>query len=622
MLDSVHILDVEQQFKYEETNFQLEFQPYGMTTVFKGCHNVVARLSPKNVHPEYSGKCLLLNSHFDTMPDTVGASDAAAMIAIMLEVLRVLATNQQTFRHCVIFLFNGGEENYMLGSYSFVRDHPWAKDVAAFINLDSAGAGGREIMFQAGPNRPFLMYHYSQVAPHPHASVMGEELFQNNLIPSDSDYRIFRDFAEIGGMDFAFNANGYVYHTKYDTHELIPLGTYQHTGDNILALTKSLALSAELYNVTEYWDENVVFYDILGWTMFYYTMKEAMLINLLVAGIGLLVVACCLKSMSSRSGLTIGEVVVELLISIGCHLVGICFGVGLVFLLAVIYDAAGRAMSWFSSPWLLFGLYMCPFLITLSLPVIVWVDNFKRGLLSTSHQVQLYLHAQFLLLLLLLVVTTLLRIRSAYVILIGVVFQGAAALLNWILNLQNRPKAWTVLHLLAQVIPIMFYGSLLHLALQTFIPITGRDGPDSNPEILIAVFCVLMALLMGGFIMPMVALCRQTKVILGLVAVIWAVGVILMATNIGFPYREATSPQRYWLYVSKLCLILMESMDYRETVFFRFFLAAHAEDLPRSRRGSGEEREWVFYVGHGQTHSQVSRGPPQLGQSEEFRRGL
>lgn len=547
--DSPHSLEIQTQVS-DETNFQLEFKPYGMTTVFKGCVNVMAKLTPKTVHSEYSGRCLLLNSHFDTMPDTVGASDAAAMISVMLEVLRVLSTSPEPLRHCIIFLFNGGEENYMLGSYSFIKYHEWAKDVAAFINLDSAGAGGREIMFQAGPNRPFLMYHYSQVAPHPHASVMAEELFQNDLIPSDSDFRIFRDFGGIAGMDFAFNANGYVYHTKYDTPELIPLGTYQHTGDNILALTKSLSQSMELGNVSEYYDDNVVFYDVLGWTMLYYTQKEAVLINLLVAGIGLLVLACCLKSMSTRSGLTIGETIVEVLISLGCHLVGVCFGVGSVFLLAVIYDAAGRAMSWYSSPWLLFGLYMCPFLVTLALPVVVWVDNYKRGLLSISHQVQLYIHAQFLLLITLLVVLTAMNIRSAYVILVGVVFQAASSLLNWVLNLQNKPKAWTVIHLVAQVIPLMFYGSLLHLALQTFIPITGRDGPDTNPEILIAVFSVGMALLMGGFIMPLVALCRQKKVVLGMLVTVWAVSVIIMATNVGFPYRAATSPQRYWIYVS------------------------------------------------------------------------
>lgn len=549
-LNSMHSLEFKSQFTFDETNFRLEFSPYGMTTVFKGVYNVIAKLTPSTEHSEYSGKCLLLNSHYDTMPDTEGASDAGAMIAVMMEILRVMASSSEPLRHCLIFLFNGGEENYMLGSYSFVKHSDWAKDVAAFINMDSAGAGGREIMFQAGPKRPFLMHHYSQVAPHPHASVMAEELFQNNLIPSDSDYRIFRDFADIAGMDFAFNANGYVYHTKYDTAEIIPLGTFQHTGDNMLALTKSLVQSAELGNATAEGDQNVIFYDVLGWFMLYYTEGEAVLINLLVAGIGLIVVALCLKSMSSRSGLTIGEVIVELLISLGCHLVGIAFGFGLVFLLAVIYDAVGKSLSWYSSPWILFFLYFCPFLATLAIPVVVWVDNYKRGLLSISHQVQLYLHAQFILLLVLLTVTTLMNIRSAYVILVGVVFQGGAAFINWLLGLQNRPKAWTIIHLASQVIPVMYYGSLLHLALQTFIPITGRDGPDTNPEILIALFCVGMGLFMGGFLMPLVALCRQTKIILGLFAVLWLSGVIMMFTNVGFPYREATSPQRYWIYVS------------------------------------------------------------------------
>lgn len=67
MLHDTHSLEVQTQVS-GETNFQLEFQPYGMTTVFKGCVNVMAKLTPKTVHTEYSGKCLLLNSHFDTMP--------------------------------------------------------------------------------------------------------------------------------------------------------------------------------------------------------------------------------------------------------------------------------------------------------------------------------------------------------------------------------------------------------------------------------------------------------------------------------------------------------------------------------------------------------------------------
>ncbi len=48
------------------------------------------------------------------------------------------------------------------------------------------------------------------------------------------------------GMDFAIYKNGYVYHTRNDIAETIPIGTFQNAGDNILALTTAVANSPEL----------------------------------------------------------------------------------------------------------------------------------------------------------------------------------------------------------------------------------------------------------------------------------------------------------------------------------------------------------------------------------------
>lgn len=49
-------------------------------------------------------------------------------------------------------------------------------------------------------------------------------------------------------MDFAHFYNGYVYHTEFDKYNVIPRGTLQNTGDNILSLAKALANAPEMEN--------------------------------------------------------------------------------------------------------------------------------------------------------------------------------------------------------------------------------------------------------------------------------------------------------------------------------------------------------------------------------------
>lgn len=92
----------------------------------------------------------------------------------------------------------------------------------------------------------FLLQYYGAHIVHPYASTIGEELFQNGFVPSETDYRIFRDFGNIPGLDMAHSYNGYVYHTKYDRFNAIPRRTYQLTGNNILSLAKALANAPEL----------------------------------------------------------------------------------------------------------------------------------------------------------------------------------------------------------------------------------------------------------------------------------------------------------------------------------------------------------------------------------------
>lgn len=46
--------------------------------------------------------------------------------------------------------------------------------------------------------------------PHPFANILGQEIFEAKLVPSDTDFRIFRDFGKIPGMrtlNFDFTDN-------------------------------------------------------------------------------------------------------------------------------------------------------------------------------------------------------------------------------------------------------------------------------------------------------------------------------------------------------------------------------------------------------------------------------
>nr|XP_041633023.1 endoplasmic reticulum metallopeptidase 1 isoform X2 [Drosophila kikkawai] len=118
----------------------------------------------------------------------------------------------------------------------------------AVINLEVGGSGGRDILFQSGPNNPWLVKYYKKHSKHPFASTLAEEIFQFGILPSDTDFRIFRDYGNIPGLDIAQFSNGYVYHTAFDSFNVVPGRSVQNTGENVLSLVKAFSNAPELGN--------------------------------------------------------------------------------------------------------------------------------------------------------------------------------------------------------------------------------------------------------------------------------------------------------------------------------------------------------------------------------------
>lgn len=105
------------------------------------------------------------------------------------------------------------------------------------------------------------------------------------------------------GFDMAFINNGYRYHTKYDGFANIPLGSFQHAGDNTLSLVKSLANAPELDNIEEQSFGNVVFFDFFGLFMISYSNIVAIVLNFLVAVLSIAVSIKAFKDFELGAGL-------------------------------------------------------------------------------------------------------------------------------------------------------------------------------------------------------------------------------------------------------------------------------------------------------------------------------
>lgn len=104
-----------------------------------------------------------------------------------------------------------------------------------------------------------------------------------------SDFRIFRDFKDIPGLDIAYIKNGWVYHTKWDKVSEIPSGSLQHMGSNALAMVEYLGnkdFSKDPSSAKE-----MVFFDVVGGFMISYSKTVGIVINVLVAliSIGIIV---------------------------------------------------------------------------------------------------------------------------------------------------------------------------------------------------------------------------------------------------------------------------------------------------------------------------------------------
>ncbi|XP_012263393.2 endoplasmic reticulum metallopeptidase 1-like [Athalia rosae] len=519
----------------------------GMTNVYQNVQNVIVKVGSK-IKSEHS---LLVNCHFDTFPESPGASDDGAGCAVMLEMLRVIAHSPKILKHNVIFLFNGAEENLLQASHGFITQHKWASEVRSFINLEACGAGGRELLFQAGPDNPWILEIYSETVPYPYASSLAQEIFQSGIVPGDTDFRIFRDFGKVSGVDFAWSTNGYVYHTKFDNVDQIPLGSLQRTGDNMLALVRGMTAGHYLSDVIVHHQKgSLVFFDFLG--AFVVRWPEYLASTINIAGIltGLYSIYLNMEA-ARKSDVSHSIYIKQLAVSVFTVIGSIIFAMVSVTIIAVFLTQLGKVMSWYARPAWLFFLYICPTVFTSMAFILAIARSQKKKNITPLTLYYLYFDAYNSLWIAVLSICVILRIRSGFIPLHWVIFPSIGNILREKFFSNWRDGKWLVYHMGVISLPYIQSFYLALGALYLFIPIMGRSGAGINSEIVIANMISFLFSLLFSFTVPLVLVVENAGRVISIMIGIFLIAVsILILTPLGFPYSGdplAPAPARFMI---------------------------------------------------------------------------
>lgn len=251
---------------------------------------------------------ILVSAHYDSKTGGPGAGDAATPTAVVLEALRALAASPAP-RHPIVVLLNDGEELGLLGATGFLQ-HRWAEDVRAFVNVESAGPAGRPIVFQTGPGNAWLARAWGDAVPRPYGSVLAQDVFQSGWIPSDTDFRVFRDDGHWPGIDYALFRNGWAYHTRLDVPSAVSDGSILEMGANVLAMVRALAARERLPQSS---GERAIYYDLGGAAMVVYPESVARLIAFGLIALAVASAIAALVRRRTRVGATLGGLIVALL---------------------------------------------------------------------------------------------------------------------------------------------------------------------------------------------------------------------------------------------------------------------------------------------------------------------
>jgi carboxypeptidase Q len=224
--------------------------------------NIVNRTYPEgktqyNVIAEIPGtdraqEVVMLGGHLDSWHAATGATDNAIGCAVMMEAIRILQAVGVKPRRTIRLALWSGEEQGLLGSQAYVKEHfgtfespkPEFANFAGYFNIDS-GTGRARGMTVFGPPQAAAILRQA-VAPFADNGLLGATSTRSRR-RGGSDHTSFNEagLPGIGVGQDPIEYGTYTWHTNLDTYERIIESDAQQSAMAIAAAVYHLAMRDE-----------------------------------------------------------------------------------------------------------------------------------------------------------------------------------------------------------------------------------------------------------------------------------------------------------------------------------------------------------------------------------------
>jgi len=128
---------------------------------------------------------------------------------------------------------------------------------------------------------------------------------------------------------------------------------------------------------------NVVFFDFLGLYFFHYTAEAGKSLNFGVGAAALILVFVSMWRMAAVSNVSTCHVIRWFILVFVIQIISFVLGLALPAVVAYGMDSVGLSLTYYSVPLLVIGLYVCPSLLGLSIPLAIYY-HFQRNVSSST----------------------------------------------------------------------------------------------------------------------------------------------------------------------------------------------------------------------------------------------